>query len=367
MNVVRNKTSVLICVGSGGVGKTTVASVLGLHHALLGKRTLVITLDPAKRLMDALSLKGKGEKPTKVDIKKLTGRSVPRGGALMALMPDLKKEWLDFLQASIERDAVRHKIVTNHFYQYMAEGLPGSLEIICSHILFRLMETGEFDLIILDTPPSSHSLAFFDVPNKVSAVLEEPVFQKLMSKRTSFLLKLTKNLAFFSGGIIEKTFERLIGSHFLSELIDFALTIDGLYAPMLERTKAMERLLKSSDTSYVLVVRPTTASVNDSAELKQSLSTRGITIGQVVINQVMPIISQATLEQELSTLSPHHQALLERTLLVYRNMARFEAQLLADAKQQLSVFDQRILLKNPLLDRVNLLSELLRNYEEGAR
>src|SRR5271170_43584 len=100
-------TKIRICVGAGGVGKTTVASMLGCHHALLGEKTLLVTLDPARRLMEALSLAAKGDKPTLVDIAKITGKAPKNQGALYALMPDLQQEWKDFLLASIREEAQR--------------------------------------------------------------------------------------------------------------------------------------------------------------------------------------------------------------------------------------------------------------------
>ncbi len=282
------KSQVIICVGSGGVGKTTISTILGLYHALMGQRTLVITVDPAKRLLDAMGIKERSHAPKQIDVKRLCKRSPKHGGALFALMPDLEHEWLDFLQASVSREKIRHEIASNHFYRYMADGLPGALEIICSHILFRLRDSDEFDTIIMDTPPSSHSLSFFDVPQKIIQVLEQSVFRTIVQKRSSILLKLTKKLAFFSGGLLQKTLERIIGSHFLSELIDFALTIDGLYEPMLMRAQSMDELLKHENTKYVLAVRPTIASVLDSIQLRKALRIRGFAIDQTIINQVTP-------------------------------------------------------------------------------
>ncbi|HXW53040.1 MAG TPA: ArsA-related P-loop ATPase, partial [Myxococcota bacterium] len=205
------ETKIIICVGSGGVGKTTIASILGLHHALKGQKTLVITVDPARRLLDALDIAERGHMPKAIDIKRLTKREPKKGGALFALMPDLAHEWLDFLKASVSREKIRHEISSNHFYRYMADGLPGGLEIICSHILFRLWDASAFDTIILDTPPSSHSLTFFAVPERIVRVLEQSVFRTLVQKRASILLKLAKKLAFFSGGLLQKTLERIVG------------------------------------------------------------------------------------------------------------------------------------------------------------
>lgn len=234
------KTEICVCIGTGGVGKTTVSSMMAMHYAKKGLRSLVLTVDPAKRLLDILNIKKNTAKPQRVKLDQST-----YSGEMHAFMPDLESEWLDFLNSSISDKKLCNTIANNHFYQYMAKGFPGSLEIICCHIMFKLMNSQMYDIIILDTPPASHSLAFFDVPQKISSVFEQNIFQMLIKKRSSILVRLTKKIALFSGGLLEKTLEKIIGSHFLSELIDFALTIDLLYEPMHKRALAMKEFLST--------------------------------------------------------------------------------------------------------------------------
>lgn len=358
---------VLICVGAGGVGKTTVASLLGAYYASLGLKALVITVDPARRLLDALGLKGTHTTPKKVDLSHVT--SVKPGGALFAFMPDLKKEWMDFLRDCIERDEMRHEIASNHFYRYMADGLPGAFEIICSHVLFRLRRDEDFDIIVLDTPPSSHSVSFFDVPKKVSNVLEHGVFRKLLSRRNAFLLKVTKKLALFSGGVIENTLERLIGSTFLSELIDFSLTIDALYDPMLERARAMDALLKSPSTDYVLVVRPTVTSVDDSFNLHESLKKRGIKINEVVMNQVSPTLNEDEINKELEALHEHAAGneglkLIDEMVLLHRNEVVAEGRLIDRVAKSFDGASIKTLTLAQSLHKTSIIAHLLSSYKK---
>lgn len=365
--MVMNAKSIIVCLGAGGVGKTTTASTLALHHALSGQKTLVITLDPAKRLMDALGISGKGDKPKRVDCAPFMHADAAKKGALYAFMPDLKKEWMDFLTTAIERESVQKKIATNHFYQHMAEGIPGSLEIIASHILFRTLKDDDYDIIILDTPPASHSVSFFDVPKKVIAVLEESIFQKLMRRRHSFLFTITKNIAFFSGGLIESTFERLIGSHFLSELLDFALTIDGLYAPMLERARAMEELLHDSKTQYLLVVRPTRASLVGLSSCIHSLQTRGLRLSQIVINQLMRSVDESALQHEFMKLPDEEKNVLAPLIDDYQRQLSYEEKLVSTMLSTAQNVTVRRLYKEPEHNRISLLKGLLAQYERGAQ
>lgn len=371
MNSINNRNNIYICVGAGGVGKTTVASVLGLHFALMGKRTLIITVDPAQRLLDALSLKNKSAEPSRVNLTALTKMTPAKGGELYAFMPNLKQEWMDFLQAAINQKELRHKIAANHFYQYMAAGLPGAFEIICSHIMFRLISEDKYDCIVLDTPPTSHSLSFFDVPKKISKVLEQNIFRMLMHSRNSVLLKIAKKFAFFSGGLLEKTIERLIGSHFLSELIDFALTIDGLYAPLLQRVKAMDDLLKDKQTQYVLVLRPTSASINDVFNLKSALNKRDIYIDQIVANQVIKTFDKEAISDEILQMTKASNigelTGIKHWISLYKEQLNFEQQLLEKVFRQFNVANKYVLnLCQTKSDQQNMLIMLLQDYQEQA-
>lgn len=352
------KTRVDICIGAGGVGKTTAASIIALNHALRGEKTLVITLDPAKRLLDALGLSKRYLAPKRLDLTEVMGAQTP--GELYVFMPDLKKEWMDFLNTAIPKREVRHEISSNHFYQYMAEGLPGSFEIICAHVLFRLMDLGQYDRIVLDTPPSSHSLSFFDVPKKLAAVLEQNIFRLLMNKRNSMLLKFTKKLAFFSGGLMEKTLERLMGSHFLSEVIDFSLTIDSLYEPMLKRAQAMEALLKNEETRYILVLSPTSASISDSFYLQDALKKRGIKIDEVILNQVTKKLPLQALTDEKALIN---DASVVKLIEMYEDAVANEKHLLAKLNQFLPV--SHVLYEQEGLDRQSLLRTLLADYNRN--
>ncbi|MCA9508815.1 MAG: AAA family ATPase [Myxococcales bacterium] len=204
----RKETEIIICVGTGGVGKTTVSAMLGLDCALKAQKTLIVTIDPAKRLLDALGLKKNSSSPEKVDVKKIFPSDST--GELYAFMPNLKQEWADFLSSSTKTSKTIHEISKNPFYQYMIDGLPGSSEIICAHTIHRLVRDGDYDVIILDTPPASNSVSFFDVPKKLIRVLEHRVFKFLMGQGKGAFSAITRKFAFFSGEILEKTFEKII-------------------------------------------------------------------------------------------------------------------------------------------------------------
>jgi anion-transporting ArsA/GET3 family ATPase len=356
------KTQVTICVGAGGVGKTTTAGMLGIHYAKGGEKTLVITVDPALRLLDALNIKEKVAEPVKINLDHLATGKIK--GELFAYLPDLRQEWMDFLRVSIRRSEHVHEIAKNPFYQYVSDGLPGAFEIICSHILFRLMDQ-DYDRIVLDTPPSSQSLTFFDVPKDVREILEHSVLKTFLNKRGSFLGKLTKKLALFSGNILERTLERLMGSHFLSEFLDFALTIDGLYDPMLERVQKMDALLKDKTCQYVAVVRPTGASVEDYCRLEAGLKKRDIVINRIVVNQALMQINQGILAEEVNqakNLVHNQTGKIESMLSIYQQQIAFETKLMEYINEVRGNKPMHILfIRNPQ-DKLNFMSDLLDDF-----
>lgn len=338
----------IICVGSGGVGKTSTAAMLGMHYAKAGQKTLVITIDPAKRLLDALALKENKGEPIRVPL------DFP--GELYALLPDLKKEWMDFLRASVKKQSKLRDISANPFYRYMVDGFPGALEIICCHILYRVRQEEQFDVIILDTPPSSNSLSFFEVPEKLSQVLEHDVFRLLMLSRNSIFFRLSKRIAFLGSSVLQKTLERIVGSHFLSEVIDFALSIDALYEPLYNRAKAMEQLLHDPNTEWVLVMRLTEKSVEDSISFAQTLEGKGIKMNKLLINQVMPFFAMQLLVQD---------PLLRKIVGNYERQRSYEQSLKEQIKKrfphkQFAVLYTTLHESNP----VKMLNAMLQNYEK---
>lgn len=354
------KTELIICLGTGGVGKTTLAGVIGLSEALAGKKTLIITLDPAQRLLEALASKKTSQDMIKIDIKPILGVK----GQLFVLVPDVYKEWLDFLLSSINAQDRQEKILGNHFYQYMAEGMPGSLEIIGCHLLYRLREQNDFDVIILDTPPVSNSLSFFKVPQKITTLLDESIFKTIIKKRHHLWFKFTKDLIFFSGGIFHKTIEKLVGSHFFSEFMDFALTIDGLYAPMQQRCQYMQALWRDNHTKFTLILRPHSASVNDSMMLKANLSTMGIKINNIIINQICGT-NNDTIDHEIGKLSMQQKKSLSTLITREKNIANIEQNLIYAIKYHFAPISCMMINKTYSHHRYELIKYLYQSYQQG--
>ncbi len=347
---------VIFCVGAGGVGKTSVSAMLGFYYAQQHKKVLVLTIDPAKRLLDALSLSTKSNEAVRVEHPSLKNST----GQLFALVPNLKNEWMDFLEASVKKSEAIHQISNNPFFTYMADGLPGSLEIICAHLVHRLLAQNIYDILIIDTPPFSNSLSFFDIPEKLIRVLEHRSTRLFLENRNSFLRKITRKMAMLSGNILVNTLEKIIGSNFLSEVIDFALGIDAIYEPMLTRARLMSELLKSPHTRFVLVSRASSASVADSLNLQAALKKRGIEISEVVVNQMWPRLGPG-LHHEVQKLENEagNMALLEKIIRCYGDEYDFQQKLVQRIKNFFVMNKVSFL---HLAHGENLLSEMLRDY-----
>lgn len=170
---------ILVCVGAGGVGKTTVAASLGLRAAALGRRVIVLTIDPARRLANALGLPSLGNQETLVDPEWIREAGIAADGELWAMMLDLKRSWDDLIHRSVPPDRAKI-ILANRFYQTLSSALAGSQEYIAMEKLYELYSRGDWDLLILDTPPTAHALDFLDAPNRILDFLDNDAVRMVL-------------------------------------------------------------------------------------------------------------------------------------------------------------------------------------------
>ncbi len=169
----------IVCVGSGGVGKTTTAAALGLYAAELGKKTLVMTIDPAKRLANSLGLDALEHEPRRVDPALLAKAGLAPTANLWATMLDLPAAWDDMIVRFCDDDDVAQRILQNRFYYALSRELPGAQEFIACEALHHLATTNQFDLIVLDTPPTANALDFLEAPERILGFLDQDAFKVL--------------------------------------------------------------------------------------------------------------------------------------------------------------------------------------------
>ena len=236
---------VVVCVGAGGVGKTTVAAAVALHAAMAGKRAIVLTIDPARRLANALGLSELGNQATRVQL--------PEGskGNLWAMMLDLQRSWDEFVSRTVGPEK-REAILQNRFYQTLSSSLAGSQEYIATQKLYEIHASGRYDLIVLDTPPTQNALDFLDAPKRILDFLGNETLRNLLGPALvagRFGLRLFQ----LGGNAILKGLSRLTGAETLEEFARFLTEIQPTYDHFKERAVEVRSLLGSGRSSFLLV------------------------------------------------------------------------------------------------------------------
>jgi anion-transporting ArsA/GET3 family ATPase len=272
-----NDVDVVVCCGSGGVGKTTVAATYGLGAARRGRRAVVVTIDPARRLADALGLAGglTGE-PQRIELADAPGE-------LWASMLDTPAMFERVVRAHAADAHQADRIVENRFYRNVASALSGTQEYMASEALYELHADPRFDLVVVDTPPSRNALDFLEAPGVLTRFLDHPVFKLLMMPtRTGF-----KVLSLASQPLL-KAIGRVVGSDALADAAAFFQAFAGMEAGFRQRAEAVTALLHADTTRFVLVASPRTDTVHEAVWFAGQLAEQGFEVGAVVINRIHP-------------------------------------------------------------------------------
>ena len=256
--------SLIVCIGPGGVGKTTTAAALALKIARSGKRTLVITIDPAKRLAGALG----------VDSLDDTEKQVAGEPNLYAAMLDVKKSY-DALITRVASEAARERIFENRVYQGVSRSLARSHAYVAMERLFDCFETGKWDAIVLDTPPTRSALEILDAPGRLVRFLDQGILSRFVPSQGS---RFTTNLA-------TKFLSLLVGQKLVNELVDFFSVIGELRGGFQDRADAMRTLLFSDKTAFVLIANTSTTSLADAQALASEIEARGRKIDHILFNK----------------------------------------------------------------------------------
>jgi len=271
---------VLLCVGSGGVGKTTTAAALAVGAALRGRRTAVLTVDPSLRLKDALGLGHLDGRAHRVRL----GRE---GVHLEAQLLDVKRTF-DELVRSLTGDPEHvQRILGNRLYQNLSGALAGSAEYMAIESVFRLIEHDAYDLVVVDTPPARHAVDFLDAPRRLLAFLDSRALA-ILKDPTSILPGATSRLAHLVLSSVLGGLERFTGIGLVREVGEFVGAIEGLTSGLRARVAQVAALLASDATELVLVTIPDSRLTADTRDLVESLGARGLRIGGVIVNRALP-------------------------------------------------------------------------------
>lgn len=279
-NLQRRK--VLLCVGPGGVGKTSCAAALGLAAADAGLRVVVVTLDPSRRLAEALGLAGDAGTVR-------TGQVVPverpGGTALHALVLETRLVFEDIVRTCAASEREASDMLRNPIYQATVSRLGGALEYAAMAQVQMLHARGDYDLVVLDTPPTANAIDFLEAPGRVREVVSNPAARILAGTG-----RLGMKVLGLGGGVLLKTLQSLGGGPFVADLGAFLRDFGEVLQEFQRRAGDFEALLTSADTGVVLVTSAAEFSVREAADFLDGLDARGMRIDAVALNQVDPAV-----------------------------------------------------------------------------
>jgi anion-transporting ArsA/GET3 family ATPase len=304
---------VIVCVGPGGVGKTSISAAIALDSAMRGKRTLVLTIDPAKRLADSLGLAEIGNHETDVPVESFLagGLSAPRA-RLSAMMLDIKTAWDELILRCLPDNETRRRLLANRLYGALSTRLAGSQEYMAMEQLFQVVHrtTDPLDRIVLDTPPSIHALDFFEAPARILNALDNDATRWLLEP-FEHRGRLTRRVFDAGSSLLVRTVARLTGTELLDELAELLMAFRSMFSGFQERAKAVQSVLASRDTRYVLVGTPTSYRMRELISFRARMAQRGFPASAMVLNrsafdpfvQATPL-SRADLEAEVRAVAP---------------------------------------------------------------
>ena len=272
--VVRDR-SIVICCGSGGVGKTTTAAALALQAARLGRITCVVTIDPARRLANSLGLDALTNQPTLIE--------GPWPGQLHALMLDAKGTFDDLIQRYSDSAEQAEDIKVNRIYRNLTGALSGTQEYMAMEKLYELVEEGGFDLVVVDTPPSRNALDFLDAPRRLTHFLENRVFQALMKPTRAGL----KFMGVAAQALL-RTITRVAGADIVHDAVAFFQAFEGMEEGFRRRAARVRELLVQADTAFILVASPRPDSVDEAVHFAGKLAESAMSVTALVVNRVQP-------------------------------------------------------------------------------
>jgi anion-transporting ArsA/GET3 family ATPase len=311
--------SIVVCCGSGGVGKTSTAAALAVRGAELGRRTCVLTIDPARRLAQALGLDLLSNEP-----KPVRGKGLPAKGpgSLDAMMLDMRRTFDDIIERYARDEEQAERILANRFYQRLSSTLAGTQEYMAMEKLYELHESGRYELLVVDTPPTRSALDFLDAPAHLNELLDARAFRLLIGPAQRVGRTYMAGLN-FATNTMARMVRRITGSELLAEVGEFFAAFEGMYDGFKERARRVYELLEDRGTAFVVVATPDQAALREAAFFAGRLASGRMPLGALVVNRVhhaapvpeVPTAALRRLEADgddgrlLATLLRQHRAL----------------------------------------------------------
>jgi len=282
---------VVVCCGPGGVGKTTTAAALGVEAARTGRRVVVVTIDPARRLADALGLpEGLGPEPSRIDLQR-PDVGTPHAGELWAMMLDPAVAFTDVVRRNAAGEEQADRILTNAFFRNMVTSLSGTQEYMAAETLHQLHHDGRFDLVVVDTPPTRDALEFLEAPGVLARFLDHRLFRLLMLPTHRGM-----RVVGFATQPVLRAIGRIVGSAVLADAVAFFQAFAGMEGGFRQRAGDIVALLRSDRTRFVVVTAPRHEAVTEAVWFAAQLADQGVERAGVagVVNRLHPAFGAGT-------------------------------------------------------------------------
>ena len=278
-----DSSKLLVVCGSGGVGKTTMSAALGALAAThLHKKVLVLTVDPARRLADALGLQAIGNAVVQVDAKAFNEAGVVPQGQLFAAMIDTKASWDDLIHRHAPTPAIARRVLANALYTNLTERFVHSHDYIAMERLYDVYQSGAYDLVVVDTPPSRNALDVLDAPKRMRDFFDSRLLQLLTTPAQSRAISLMSKPFFHVA-------DRILGARFLSSITEFFTLFRTMEKGFVERANKVESVLRNTDTKFAVVTTLEVAPAFEAEFLLTELQSRSFSLAALIANRVLPL------------------------------------------------------------------------------
>ncbi len=284
---------IIICCGSGGVGKTTVSAALGVQAALLGRKVLALTVDPARRLADSLGLSELGNQETPVPDDRFLKYGKKPEGSLHAMMLDTKRTFDELIERYAPNEEVAENIMENQFYQHLSSAMTGSHEYLAMEKLYQIHLEGRYDLIVLDTPPTKHALDFLEAPGRVRAFFDRSISQWFLKPYLT-MGKLSLNLFNRTAGTVLRLVERFTGAEFLHDVSEFVTGLADSFDIFRSRAEEVSHVLRGRQTTFLLVTATDRSALEEAAYFFDRIREASLPFGGIIANRVHALPSEDT-------------------------------------------------------------------------
>jgi anion-transporting ArsA/GET3 family ATPase len=296
------RTRIVVCCGSGGVGKTTIAAAIGLRAAERGRHVVVLTVDPARRLAQSMGLTVLDNTPRLVDgvrgadddaeegtaeegtAEAEGGEGSGRGGSMHAMMLDMKRTFDEIVEAHADPDRAA-QILANPFYQSLSSSFAGTQEYMAMEKLGQLRRADEWDLIVVDTPPSRSALDFLDAPQRLGRFLDGRLLRLLVAP-AKFGGKAGLKVLNAGFGLVTGVVTKIIGSQLLRDVQTFVSAMDTMFGGFRERAEYTYRLLRMPGTTFLVIAAPEPDALREASYFVERLERDGMPLGGLVLNRV---------------------------------------------------------------------------------